>query len=53
MERFVHNINRNKKLDYFADRTKLLYKQHLDKKSDEEIVASIIDSHGALIDMIE
>jgi hypothetical protein len=35
MERFVHNINRNKKVESFTDSSKLLYKHHIRNKSDE------------------
>lgn len=35
MERFIHNIKRNKKVESFEDSSKLLFKQHLRFKTDE------------------
>ena len=49
MERFVHNINRNKKAENFTEHSKLLFKHHIRNKSDEQIVTSIKNSHAALI----
>ena len=49
MERFVHNINRDKKAENFTEHSKLLFKQHIRNKSDEQIVNSIRNSHAALI----
>ena len=53
MERFVHNINRDKKVENFTDHSKLLFKNHIRNKSVEQIVASIKNSHAAFISMIE
>ena len=53
MERFVHNINRDKKVEDFTGHSKILFKSHIRNRSDEQIVTSIKNSHAAFVSMIE
>ncbi len=52
MVRFVHNINRNDKLDQYRESSKLLHSRNLRKKSVEEVENSVTNSLLALKDLL-
>lgn len=53
MVRFVHNINRNEKLDQYRESSKLLYSRSLRNKSVEDIESSVTNSFLALNDLLK
>ena len=52
MVRFVHNINRNEKLDQYRDSSKILHSRNLKNKSVEEVENSVTRSFLALKDLL-